>query len=137
MNIQVEHLPLQALPAAVEARVYARISAGQEGTICILPADYFQLVAGMGAFMPLEDKLGSLNLPQGIDMTAGKAALTSDEGQPANPAELYGIPLDSFKGLSAFFDPTGMVLAFPTYAEDNCDNAVTAANWLFSKTELK
>ena len=106
-------------------------------TMRSVPADYFQLVAGMGAFMPLEDKLGSLNLPQGIDMTAGKAALTSDEGQPANPAELYGIPLDSFKGLSAFFDPTGMVLAFPTYAEDNWDNAVTAANWLFSKTELK
>ncbi len=115
--------------------IVARISAGSEGTIWILPNDYFQMVASMGAFLPLEDKLSDFNLPEGIDLSAGYSAITDSEGT-AGERTLYGIPLDLFKGLAGLFDPTGMVIALPTYAESNYDNAVIAANWVFSKLKL-
>ncbi len=115
--------------------VVARISAGSEGTVWILPTEYYQMVATMGAFLPLDDKLSDFDLPEGIDLNTGYSAITDSEGN-AQEVMLYGIPLDGFKGLTGLFDPKGMVLALPMYAESNYDNAVTAANWFFSKREL-
>lgn len=107
------------------------------GGLCIVPQDVFVALARKGALMPLDSEVSSLKLPTGLDLSAGKEyALQKDK--TAGPVQLYGIPLDQMAGLSDFFNPKGMVLAFvaQTAKQPEANNhagAIAAANWILGK----
>jgi hypothetical protein len=106
------------------------------GGLCIIPQDVFVTMARKGYLLPLDSEVSSFSLPSGIDLSAGKEyAMKKDKS--AGPVQLYGIPLDGFAGLSEFFNPKGMVLAFmaqpTTLSAENHAGAITAANWILGK----
>jgi hypothetical protein len=123
--------------------VAARMAAG-EGTVIILPKsvpgsggnaiDLFTGTAVSGGFIPLKDIRSELDLPEGIDLSAGTVDIQPDLNTPAESL-WCGIPLDSLQGLRGLFDPQGLVAALPIYAKDNMPNALAAMNWLLSKTQ--
>jgi hypothetical protein len=123
--------------------IAARMAAG-EGTVIILPKsvqggsgntmDLFTGTAVSGGFIPLKDFRDELDLPEGIDLSAGTVDIQPDLNTPAESL-WCGIPLDSLQGLYGLFNPQGLVMALPIYAKENLPNALTAMNWLLSKTE--
>lgn len=115
--------------------ILAARMAAHEGDIWILPSDYYRAFAQDGAFIPLEDMLAELNLPEGFDPSAARVIVQEEEGTPGQQ-HTCGIPLDSFKGLIPYFIPEGMVLAFPAFTKVNFGNARLVADRLFAMTDL-
>ena len=111
----------------------AKMAAG-EGTVWILPTDYFQALAAGGAFMDLSGMVGDLGVPEGTNLTLGKAMVGKDESNPGTE-ELVGIPLDKCKGLNKLLTTNGMVLALPIFAEKNLDNAKHTAKMLLTNVD--
>lgn len=121
-----------------ESTIYQLVGArmaANEGAIWILPKDMFASFATSGAFMTLDDKTASFDIPAGTDLSIGRVNVKPDDTS-AGESHLCGIPLDKCLGLANLLDPTGMVLAFPVYAVKNYDNAVIAANWLLDRAGL-
>ncbi len=112
----------------------ARITA-QEGDAWILPADVYKGYAESGTFLALEDKFADYGLPSDFNASAARVIVKPDEDTPGEQ-HICGIPLDSFKGLQAYFNPEGMILAFPSFYERNPANTKLVVDRLLSMTDL-
>lgn len=135
LEVDIVATPIvQGEESTVQQAVAARMAAN-EGTIWIMTSDYYAGFAAGGAFMPLEDKISSFDVPQGTNLDAAKVDVQPDQSQPAKK-ELCGIPLDKAAGLSDLLAPVGMVMAIPVFANENYENAVTVANALLSRTQV-
>ena len=128
----ISTLIVEGQESSIYQMVAARMAA-QEGTVWILPVDMFQSYARSGAFLPLEEDIGTFNLPEDFNLSTGRAVVQMDDNTPGK-MQLCGIPLEKCTGLSWLMDYKGMVLAFPAYSTVNYENAKTIAKYLVSQT---
>lgn len=134
LEVNVTMTPIiQGNESTIYQLIAARLSAG-EGNIWVMPRDMFLSYAQTGAWQSLDGMLDKFNLPKGADISTCRVAVQPDENTAAEE-HVCGIPLDQCLGLAELIIPTDMVLAIPSFATVNIDNAIASANWMLSRTD--
>ncbi len=122
----VQCLPYHVGRASDAAAVLASRMPNYKSGMVMVNKEVFAILAKQGKLAPLDDAVAQMSLPDGLDLSSGRASAVDEKGN-AGEAKLYGIPLDSFSGLTKAFNPSGMVLAFPAQGGDQLAQAIVAA----------